>query len=71
MDELEEVVVSLFSGVSDKGVTVPEWLEHPFSGPTKKVSIVPVKDIRNLHITWPLPDLTKHYKAAVRAMPFR
>ncbi|KAF2362602.1 Peptidase M16 N-terminal [Trinorchestia longiramus] len=64
LDELEEMVVELFSGVENKNVTVPTWSgkdmysEQPHTG-----YIVPVKDIRHLHITWPFPDLRAHYKS--------
>ncbi|XP_045108140.1 insulin-degrading enzyme-like isoform X1 [Portunus trituberculatus] len=66
LDELEEMVLSLFSEVENKSVSVPEWARHPF-GPEqcRKVGyVVPVKDIRNLYITFPIPDLHPHYKTA-------
>lgn len=67
LDQLEEMVLSLFSEVENKSVTVPEWTRHPF-GPEqcRKVGyVVPVKDIRNLYVTFPIPDLHPHYKTAV------
>jgi len=66
LDELEKMVVDLFSGVANKKVTVPEWPEHPF-GPEQFGQagyVIPVKDIRNLYITFPLPDLHPYYKTA-------
>ncbi|KAK3874449.1 hypothetical protein Pcinc_020613 [Petrolisthes cinctipes] len=66
LNELEEMVLQLFSGVENKNVTVPEWTTHPF-GPEqcrKAGYVVPVKDIRNLYITFPIPDLNPHYKSA-------
>ena len=27
--------------------------------------VVPVKDIRSLSVTWPIPDLHEHYKSSV------
>ncbi|XP_066956310.1 insulin-degrading enzyme [Macrobrachium rosenbergii] len=66
LDELQGMVIDLFSGVVNKNVTVPEWTTHPF-GPDqcrKLGHVVPVKDIRNLYITFPIPDLHPHYKTA-------
>lgn len=65
LDELEELTLKLFSEVKNKNVTAPIWTEHPF-GPDQvqvKGFIVPVKDLRNLNITFPIPDLHEHYKA--------
>ncbi|XP_033611295.1 insulin-degrading enzyme-like [Cryptotermes secundus] len=65
LDELETMAVTLFSDVKNKNVTAPTWTEHPF-GPEQlqmKGYIVPVKDLRNLNITFPIPDLQEYYKA--------
>jgi len=67
LDELERMAVELFSDVKNKNVMAPTWTEHPF-GPEQlqmKGYIVPVKDIRNLNITFPIPDLLEYYKAGV------
>ncbi|XP_063610244.1 insulin-degrading enzyme-like isoform X2 [Penaeus indicus] len=66
LEELQTMVLELFSEVENKNVTVPEWKSHPF-GPEqcrKYGQVVPVKDIRNLYITFPIPDLHPHYKTA-------
>nr|XP_045607622.1 insulin-degrading enzyme-like [Procambarus clarkii] len=66
LEELEAMVISLFTEVENKNVTTPEWLTHPF-GPEqcrRLCYVVPVKDIRNLYITFPIPDLHPHYKTA-------
>lgn len=67
LDELEELVVNLFSSVVDKNVVVDKWLERPFTVEHLKtcVHVVPVKDIRNLNIVFPTPDLLEHYKSSV------
>lgn len=67
LNELEEMVLQLFSGVENKNVTVPEWTTHPFGAEQcrKAGYVIPVKDIRNLYITFPIPDLNPHYKSAV------
>ena len=67
LDELQTMVIDLFSAVENKDVTVPEWTTHPFSSDQCRKSgyVVPVKDIRNLYITFPIPDLHPYYKTAV------
>ncbi|XP_074640666.1 insulin-degrading enzyme-like [Tubulanus polymorphus] len=65
LDELTDLVVKLFADVKNKNVKVPEWLEHPY-GPDQcklKASVVPIKDVRNMNITWPIPDVHPHYKS--------
>ncbi|XP_069679683.1 insulin-degrading enzyme isoform X2 [Periplaneta americana] len=65
LDELESMALELFSDVQNKNVTAPVWTDHPF-GPEQlqmKGFIVPVKDLRNLNITFPIPDLHEYYKA--------
>lgn len=64
LDQLEKLVVELFSDVKNKNVVAPKWTEHPF-GPEQlqmKGFIIPVKDLRNLNITFPIPDLHEYYK---------
>lgn len=67
LDELEEMVISSFSKVADKSVNAPEWKEHPFKKEQLGTCtyIVPVKDIRNLNIIFPSPDLQEFYKSGV------
>jgi len=67
LDELEAMTVELFSDVRNKNVTAPTWPLHPL-GPEQlqmKGYIVPIKDLRNLNITFPIPDLHEYYKAGV------
>lgn len=66
LDELETMVINLFTEVENKNVTVPEWSSHPFGQEQcrKLGYVVPVKDIRNLYITFPTPDLHPYYKTA-------
>lgn len=64
LGELTDMVVPLFSGVETKNVAIPSWHEHPF-GPEQLRNIcyvTPVKDIRNLSLSWSIPDLHNHYK---------
>ncbi|XP_036067708.1 insulin-degrading enzyme isoform X2 [Oryzias melastigma] len=65
LDELTSTVVKLFGKVQNKSVPIPEFLEHPFQGEQLKqvYKVVPVKDIRKLHVTFPIPDLQKYYRS--------
>ncbi|KAI8426703.1 hypothetical protein MSG28_014409 [Choristoneura fumiferana] len=65
LDELEAMVVPLFSAVEDTSVVAPSWQEHPFppSLRRKRAYCLPVKDLRSLSIDFPIPDTRKHYKS--------
>ncbi|KAJ4948270.1 hypothetical protein JOQ06_019806 [Pogonophryne albipinna] len=65
LDDLTAMVVKLFGEVENKNVPVPEFPEHPFQEEHLRqfYSVVPIKDIRNLYVTFPIPDLQKHYKS--------
>lgn len=67
LDELEKLCVGLFAEVENKNVESPEWNEHPFGPENLQVRglVVPVKDIRNLNITFPVPDMREHYATQV------
>lgn len=65
LDDLEKLCVELFSEVENKNVQSPEWTRHPF-GPDQLQTrgyAVPVKDIRNLNINFPVPDLRQYYES--------
>uniref|UniRef100_A0A1Y1LI14 Insulin-degrading enzyme n=1 Tax=Photinus pyralis TaxID=7054 RepID=A0A1Y1LI14_PHOPY len=66
LDELEEIVVGLFSPVKDKNAEAPKWPEHPFTPDQFRTCayIVPIKDVRNLNIVFPSVDLHPYYKSA-------
>ncbi|XP_071337418.1 insulin-degrading enzyme isoform X2 [Trachinotus anak] len=65
LDELTSMVVNLFGEVENKNVPIPEFPEHPFQEEHLKqfYKVVPIKDIRNLYVTFPIPDLQKYYKS--------
>ena len=67
LDELEKLCVDLFSGVENRNVEGPEWKEHPFGEEQLQVKgyVVPVKDIRKLNITFPMPDTRHFYESQV------
>ncbi|XP_065058104.1 insulin-degrading enzyme-like [Rhopilema esculentum] len=65
ISDLEKAILPLFSLVENKGSQVKEYLQHPL-GPEQlpvQLDIVPIKDSQNLHLTFPMPDLQKHYEA--------
>ncbi|XP_013766820.1 insulin-degrading enzyme-like [Pundamilia nyererei] len=65
LDDLTAMVVKLFGEVENKNVPVPEFPEHPFQEQHLKqfYKVVPIKDIRNLYVTFPIPDLQQYYKS--------
>ncbi|KAK2166410.1 hypothetical protein LSH36_39g02054 [Paralvinella palmiformis] len=64
LDDLVEMVVPKFCDVKNKNVQVPKWSDHPCGSDQLKINcnVVPVKDIRQLCITWPIMDLHPYYK---------
>lgn len=65
LDELQDMVIKHFSAITNKNVSIPVWSNHPF-GPEQcgwVCYIVPVKDIRWLILTFPIPDLHQFYKS--------
>lgn len=65
LDDLEKVVVELFSQVEDKHIEAPRWPDHPFKEEHFQTCVYasPIKDLRNLNIVFPCDDLTEHYKS--------
>ena len=63
--------MDLFGDVENKNVEAPEWKVHPFGPDQLKVKgyVIPIKDIRNLNITFPMPDMRQHYESQVSSMP--
>lgn len=66
LDDLQNMVVELFSQVENKKIEVPVWPQHPFNEEhfQTKWYIVPIKDVRNLSIIFPIPDLREYYNSA-------
>ncbi|CAL7937409.1 unnamed protein product [Xylocopa violacea] len=66
LNELEEMVVELFSKVENRDIEAPVWTQHPFNEEhfQNKWYVVPIKDMRTLYIIFPLPDLREYYKSA-------
>ncbi|KAL5021570.1 hypothetical protein ScPMuIL_000725 [Solemya velum] len=65
LDEMTEMILPLFAGVENKNVAVPEWNDNPYRDTEVGTlcQVVPVKDIRNLAVTWSIPDLQPYYKS--------
>eukprot|EP01048_Picozoa_sp_COSAG05_P004387 COSAG05_NODE_233_length_13251_cov_30.223920_4_plen_875_part_00 len=66
LDELQTMATSMFSGIPNKdaaqpsfGDTTPYGLEQR----SRIVKVVPVKEMKVLQMTWPLPPQEAHYKA--------
>lgn len=73
LDDLEKLCVDLFAEVENRNVPSPEWKEHPFGVEQLQVKglIVPVKDIRNLNITFPIADMRDYYESQVSSIDFQ
>ncbi|VDO93362.1 unnamed protein product [Soboliphyme baturini] len=65
LDELTKMVVPLFVDVEDKSCKVPTWPDHPYGTDQLgyRLDVEPVKDLRDMHITFPFPDMHPYYKA--------
>jgi len=63
LDDLTNLVIKLFSDAEDKNVTIPEFPDHPYSDEHLQVEfkVVPIKDIKHLNISFPIPDVNPHY----------
>lgn len=67
LDELEEMAVELFTEIQNKNVDVPKWSDSIYLEDQKaiKLFIVPVKDSRNLTISFQIPDLDEYFRCGV------
>uniref|UniRef100_A0A2M3ZGB7 Insulin-degrading enzyme n=1 Tax=Anopheles braziliensis TaxID=58242 RepID=A0A2M3ZGB7_9DIPT len=65
LDELEAMVIKLFSQIKNKQETAPTWPEMPYADDqlATKIYIIPVKDTRSLAIYFQMEDLEKYYKS--------
>ncbi|KAJ3087149.1 hypothetical protein HK102_011718, partial [Quaeritorhiza haematococci] len=64
LDKLTEWVVEMFTAVKNKSIPVPSFPGHPLTESElgKEIRAKPVKDLRYLEITFPLPDLMPYYR---------
>uniref|UniRef100_A0A914XIB4 Insulin-degrading enzyme n=1 Tax=Plectus sambesii TaxID=2011161 RepID=A0A914XIB4_9BILA len=66
LDEMEsEMVAKMFVDIENKKSTRKKWETHPYGKDQlgHRLEVVPVKDLRNLSISFPLPDLDPYYRA--------
>uniref|UniRef100_A0A182J3K6 Insulin-degrading enzyme n=1 Tax=Anopheles atroparvus TaxID=41427 RepID=A0A182J3K6_ANOAO len=65
LDDLERMVIKMFSQIENKQVTAPCWPDMPYAEDQlgTKTYIIPVKDTRSLTISFQLEDLEQYYKA--------
>lgn len=63
LDDLTNLVIKLFSGVENKNISIPEFPVHPYGDEQLQVEfkVVPVKDIKYLNISFPIPDVSEYY----------
>ncbi|XP_033106697.1 insulin-degrading enzyme-like [Anneissia japonica] len=63
LDQMESMITELFGNVENKSVEIPVWLDHPYGEEQLQVelNIVPIKDLRQLNISFPIPDMSEHY----------
>ena len=62
LDELESYVREHFNNVENKNVTPNVW-DHPYeSGNPTITHVVPIKDIRTLNMSFPIPDTQEHFR---------
>lgn len=66
LDDLEEMVVEKFSSIVNKNIEPEVYDPKPYTNEKlgSLTSIVPVKDIRSLTISFQIEDLDKYYKSA-------
>uniref|UniRef100_A0A182QBN9 Insulin-degrading enzyme n=1 Tax=Anopheles farauti TaxID=69004 RepID=A0A182QBN9_9DIPT len=65
LDDLEKMVINMFSQIENKQVTAPVWPEMPYGEDqlNTKTYIIPVKDTRSLTISFQMEDLERYYKS--------
>ncbi|KAK0053563.1 insulin-degrading enzyme-like isoform X1 [Biomphalaria pfeifferi] len=65
LDDLQKLVVPLFEHVVNKKVQIPRWDNPPYTQNELQciVYAIPVKDIRELSVLWPTPDVSEYYRA--------
>ncbi|CAG2179175.1 unnamed protein product, partial [Oppiella nova] len=70
IEELEALVIPLFSRIKNNSVIAPKWTTNPFPDLflQKQCYVVPNMDTRSLTITFPMPDMVNHYKSKPHRM---
>uniref|UniRef100_A0A5S6QRK5 Insulin-degrading enzyme n=1 Tax=Trichuris muris TaxID=70415 RepID=A0A5S6QRK5_TRIMR len=71
LDELEASITPLFGDVVDKQLERFSWSDQPYSSDIlgSRIDVVPIKDLRSLHIYFPIHDLTAFYRSSPAQLP--
>lgn len=64
LDDLQCMAKKYFSAVENKARAVPSWTSQPFTPKfvSQLYEVVPVKDLRQLQVVWPVPPCRQYYK---------
>ena len=64
LDTLQQWVEALFTSVPNKDRPTPVWEQepYPYERLRREFKVVPVRDMRNLTVVWPMPSLRPLYK---------
>lgn len=62
------MVVSCFGKIQKKNINMPCWNEPIYNTEQLATStiVVPLRDITELHLTFPIPDQAQYYKSKVK-----
>lgn len=65
LDELEEMTLKYFADIENKNVELPHWSDKVFLEDQHhtKLYILPIKDTRNLTISFQIPDYDEHFRS--------
>jgi insulysin len=65
LDQLEQMARDKFSPIIDKNVAAPVFPGHPLTPLElqKQIFVKPIKETKMLKLTFPVPDMQKHYKS--------
>ncbi|CAK8675757.1 unnamed protein product [Clavelina lepadiformis] len=63
LDELEAMVTDMFDGIENKNVSPLTFDSSPYRQEELQIQmdVVPIKDVRNLVLSFPIKDYTDHY----------
>ncbi|CAN0248843.1 unnamed protein product, partial [Discosporangium mesarthrocarpum] len=66
LDELQAMVVRMFGEVVNTDAPAPSFPKTPPFGPDQmkqRMNVVPVKEVREVMMCWPIPPVEKHYRS--------
>ena len=65
LEDLQQIAITRFGDVATNGRERYSWDTHPW-GPEQvgwRLDVVPIKEIRSLHLSFPIPDQHPHYRS--------